>query len=166
MRASLRAYATPLATATASVVGGSGVLMFFHLFERQVKELHEWFGIVAVAAVLLHVVRNWSAFTVYFVRGRAMAVSLAAGGLVALAFLGASLMEDPGGRPDPRGLLRALEDATVAEIAVPLHREPADLVQRLHSAGFAGAAPDSPIRALASGAGVPPPAVLAVLTAE
>lgn len=159
----LRDLATPVSTGTALVVGATGVLMFFHLFEHQVKSMHEWFGIVAVGAAALHVARNWSAFTAYFRRGRAMVAALVLSGLVATGFLASALAGDEGVRPDPRALLRTFEDATVAELSVPLHSDATVLVSRLEQAGFAGAAPDASVRAIASGAGVPPTAVLAAL---
>ena len=83
----IRAYATPLATGAGLVVGVTGLMMFFHLAEGAVKELHEWLGVVAVAAVLLHVVRNWPALLAYHRRGWALWGALAGAGCVTAGFV-------------------------------------------------------------------------------
>lgn len=37
------------------VIGTSGVMMYFHFYDKYVKEMHEVLGLVFVGAVLLHV---------------------------------------------------------------------------------------------------------------
>ena len=61
-----RTIATSFTTLLFLVVGISGVLMFFHLFSSQVKDLHEILGLAFIAAVLLHVFYNFKSMKTYF----------------------------------------------------------------------------------------------------
>jgi len=48
------------------VIAITGVMLFFHLFESNVKELHEVMGVVFVVAALAHIAANWRAMRNYF----------------------------------------------------------------------------------------------------
>ena len=50
-----RDIATSITTLVFLVIGTTGVLMYFHIFDKYTKEMHEIFGLVFVAAVFLHV---------------------------------------------------------------------------------------------------------------
>ncbi len=58
--------ATSLTALVFFVVGTSGVFLYFHIFERSVKELHELLGLVFVVAALFHVIFNFNAMKRYF----------------------------------------------------------------------------------------------------
>jgi len=58
--------ATSLTALVFLVIGATGVLMFFHLFDNYTKEMHEILGLLFVAAALLHLYFNWSAMQRYF----------------------------------------------------------------------------------------------------
>jgi hypothetical protein len=62
----IRDYATSFTTLMFLVIGISGVMMFFHFYDKYVKELHEILGLVFVAAALFHVIANWKAMKNYF----------------------------------------------------------------------------------------------------
>lgn len=62
----IRDYATSFTTLMFLVIGISGVMMFFHFYDKYVKELHEILGLVFVAAALFHVLANWKAMKNYF----------------------------------------------------------------------------------------------------
>lgn len=64
----LKTYATSLTALIFLVIGVSGVMLFFHLGESYVKELHEILGLAFVAVVLLHVVANWTLMQKYFTK--------------------------------------------------------------------------------------------------
>ena len=66
MKSLLKESATSLTALVFLVVGGSGVALFFHLFEAYVKEMHEILGLVFVAAALLHLYFNWNGMKRYF----------------------------------------------------------------------------------------------------
>jgi len=56
----LRRYATPLSLVTGFAVSITGIMMLFGL-RGGLGEIHEWIGVAFVAALLMHIVRNWRA---------------------------------------------------------------------------------------------------------
>lgn len=68
--------ATSLTTSLFLVIAISGIMMFFHLFSGQVKELHEIFGLVFVGAVVFHVFFNFKNMQKYFTKRVFISVSL------------------------------------------------------------------------------------------
>lgn len=62
----IRDIATSFTTMTFLVISMSGVMMFFHFFDKSVKELHEILGLVFVVAACLHVIMNWKSMRNYF----------------------------------------------------------------------------------------------------
>ncbi len=63
-----RTLATSLTTTMFLVIGISGVMLFFHFFSNEVKSLHEYLGLVFVAAVFFHVFYNFKAMKNYFTK--------------------------------------------------------------------------------------------------
>jgi Na+/melibiose symporter-like transporter len=61
-----RDIATSLTTLVFLVVGTTGVMMYFHLFDKYTKDMHEILGLVFVGAVLLHVLFNFNSMKQYF----------------------------------------------------------------------------------------------------
>ncbi len=61
-----REIATSFTTLTFLVISISGVMMFFHVFEMQVKALHNILGLVFVIAGGVHVIMNWKSMKNYF----------------------------------------------------------------------------------------------------
>ena len=110
----LRRHATAATAAVFVVVGLSGVLMFFHLGEAQVKELHEWLGLGFVAFAALHVWRNGAAFARLVTRP-ATHVAL---GVASLAAAGFMLAADGDGGGNPMGrFVRLAEQAPLSALA-------------------------------------------------
>jgi hypothetical protein len=68
MKKNLKTIATSLTSLVFLVVGTSGVFLYFHLFERSVKELHEVIGLLFVAAAVFHVIFNFNAMKNYFTK--------------------------------------------------------------------------------------------------
>lgn len=85
-----RTVATSLTTITFLIIGISGVMLFFHFFDAQVKELHEILGLVFMGAVVFHLFYNWKSMKSYFNK-KVFLSSLVAGVLVSAAFVGTSL---------------------------------------------------------------------------
>jgi hypothetical protein len=54
----LRKYATPLSLVTGLAVSVTGLMMLFGI-RGEMGDLHEWIGVAFVAAILMHIVRNW-----------------------------------------------------------------------------------------------------------
>ena len=89
---------TPVAGAVFVVSATTGVLLFFHLGERLIKDLHEWVGVAFVAAAILHVLRNRHALAAH-ARRPTLWVALAA------ALVTAAAEDSATGGPDPaRGI--------------------------------------------------------------
>lgn len=63
---SFKDLATSLASVVFFVVGISGVMLYFHIFDAGIKELHEILGLVFVGAALLHIIANWRQMKTYF----------------------------------------------------------------------------------------------------
>ena len=60
--------ATSLTTTLFLVIAISGIMMFFHFYKGQVKELHEILGLVFVGAVVFHVFFNFKSMQKYFTK--------------------------------------------------------------------------------------------------
>ena len=61
-----RDIATSLTTLIFLVIGITGIFMFFHLFDKYTKELHEILGLAFVVVVIFHVVFNFKSMKQYF----------------------------------------------------------------------------------------------------
>lgn len=58
--------ATSLTTGFFLIISISGLMLFLHLFNMQVKTLHEYLGLAFVVAVLFHLFYNWKSMKKYF----------------------------------------------------------------------------------------------------
>jgi hypothetical protein len=99
-----KSWVSPITALSFVAVGGTGVLMLFHVRAPGIQGVHQWMGVVLAAMGTLHLILNWRAFLCHF-RHRSAIVALAAS--LALC-LGALLLpadgehhgHGPGGRPD------------------------------------------------------------------
>lgn len=64
-----RNYVTPFVSLVFIVVGLSGLLMFFHLFDGYTEIAHEYLGIFFVICAILHIAINWKALKIHFKKG-------------------------------------------------------------------------------------------------
>lgn len=129
----LRRYATAMTMVLFLIAAASGVLMFFHIDGHLLFKLHAYLGLVFVAAALLHVIRNRTAFAkVAKARRTGVLVGLAA--VVAAGFIGSASLRANGGDP-VFALARAAERAPLSAVAPVLGVSAEDLVARLHAAG-------------------------------
>mgnify|MGYP003576321812 CR=1 FL=1 len=81
-----RNYVTPFISLTFLVVGISGVLMFFHLFDGYTEVVHEFLGLFFFICAIFHVILNWKALKIHFKRGVFMPATLALT-LISLLFI-------------------------------------------------------------------------------
>lgn len=151
----LRRWVTPLTTGSFVLVGSTGVLMFFHVRSGLVSALHEWLGMVLVAAAALHVWINWASMKAHLRRPLGL-------GIVVL-FLVLTVFAPFGFRSGGQGdfvraahvVLPAMQRARV-DLAAQLAGISVDeACRRLESAGVHGAKPESIIEELARTNGVP-----------
>lgn len=61
-----RELATSFTTFLFLVIAITGVMMFFHIFDKYTKQMHEILGLAFVAIVFLHVFFNWKSMKNYF----------------------------------------------------------------------------------------------------
>lgn len=64
-----RNYITPFISLIFLVVGLSGILMFFHLFDGYTEVVHENLGMVFAICAIFHIILNWKALKIHFKRG-------------------------------------------------------------------------------------------------
>lgn len=134
MQAFIFRHATALTTALFSVIGLSGVALFYRLQTPLIKPMHEWLGLALVVVAGLHVWRNWVALRGYFRRGALsapFALALLAGGGFVVASARAPAHPDPAKR-----VLRALGHAPLAQVAPLFHADAEALASRLRDKGF------------------------------
>lgn len=144
----LRSWATPLTIGTFVIISVTGVLMFFHADSGLNKVVHEWIGLVMVAAVFAHLLLNWRAFTTYF--KRPVAVTLMSVGALVLAasfFLGGGADGGPDGM---RALMMSVGNARVATLAELAGQDTETVLASLDAAGFDATA-DETLAALSGG---------------
>ncbi len=63
-----RELATSFTTLMFIVVGITGIMMFFHILDRYIKEMHEILGLAFCVAVIFHVIYNFNSMRKYFTR--------------------------------------------------------------------------------------------------
>jgi hypothetical protein len=87
-----------------AAVALTGVLMFFDVRLPGMRPVHEWIGLIFVAAALAHLALNLRQFAAYFKLWKAWAGLFAAVALIAcFAFAGPGDHDGPGGnRPHPQ----------------------------------------------------------------
>ncbi len=144
----LRAYATPLTIGTFLIMGATGILLFFHTNTTLNKVVHEYVGLVMVAAVILHVVLNWRAFQTYFKRPVALTLMGASAVMLAASFV--SLGEETGGTRPDIAVLQMVSSASLTDLAPIMGTDAADLVARLAEQGVT-ATPDQTLIDLSNG---------------
>lgn len=131
----LRQWATPLVVGTFLVSGVTGILMFLHLSTGLNKPAHEWIGLAMVAAVLVHLVVNWRAFTTYFKRPLGLVIM----GL-GVVVLGLSFVSIGGGGTDGPGaavevMVARLSTAPLTQLADLAGKDPAALLDEVNTLG-------------------------------
>jgi hypothetical protein len=64
-----RDYITPFLSLVFLVVGSSGLLMLFHLFDGYTEVVHECLGTFFVICAIFHIILNWNALKIHFKKG-------------------------------------------------------------------------------------------------
>jgi 4-amino-4-deoxy-L-arabinose transferase-like glycosyltransferase len=157
MNAQFKKYITAISAALFLVVAASGLAMFFHVGADLVKEMHEWLAVIFVAAVGLHIFRNWGGMMTY-VRRRTIVAPIALAAVAAAAFIVPAALS---GGDDPRHvLMQSLQEAKLADLGRVLDVPADSLVARLEQKGFKVGSAEQRLSEIASGSGKPPMAAL------
>lgn len=64
-----RNYVTPFISLVFLVVGISGLLMLFHLFDGYTEVVHEILGMFFIICAIFHIIINWKAVKIHFKKG-------------------------------------------------------------------------------------------------
>lgn len=64
-----RNYITPFISLVFLVVGISGLLMLFHLFDGYTEVVHEILGMFFIICAIFHIIINWKALRIHFKKG-------------------------------------------------------------------------------------------------
>lgn len=158
-----RNLATPLTASVFVVIGVSGLMLFFGLFEGSVKEMHEWIGVAFVAAALLHVVKNWNPLQI-MLKQRVTRLSALAVALVAAVFIGGALIGGEEENPI-RVIARAVENAPLEASAAVLGISQDEIFARLRVAGIEPAADARSLADIIQKSGADPRRVMGAVVA-
>ena len=134
----LRNVATPLSFVTGMAVSITGLMLMFGI-RGELGEVHEWIGIAFVAALLLHMGRNWRGVQAMMkARTPKMIVGVlgvACAVLVALTFLPSGEGEGHGGPRGPWMVVNRVADAPIATAAPALGLTSDQVIAKLRNAG-------------------------------
>lgn len=64
-----RNYVTPFISLVFVVVGISGLMMVFHLFDGYTEVVHEILGLFFIVCAIFHIILNWKALKIHFKKG-------------------------------------------------------------------------------------------------
>jgi hypothetical protein len=132
MSTSMKAWATPLATATFVILAVTGSLMFFKVEAGIIKPVHEWLSWAMTAGVVLHIIANWKSFTGYF--SRKPALSIIGTGIVVTLI---TVFAPAGDHQNPRmNMTKALASAKLETVAEVAGQNSATLIEKLGSKGM------------------------------
>jgi len=133
MKKNLKTLATSLTTLVFLVVGISGVFLYFHIFERSVKELHEILGLLFVAAALFHLFFNFNSMKNYF-KNKIFVFSSVVIVLVSLAFI---IPNSQNTAPSPKGIIiKSVLNGTIEDSVAILGSDMDQLELKLKNVGI------------------------------
>ncbi|WP_270087090.1 DUF4405 domain-containing protein [Sphingobacterium sp. SYP-B4668] len=126
-----RNYITPFISLVFLVVGLTGVLMFFHLFDGYTEIVHEFLGLFFVVCAVFHIILNWKALKIHFKRG----VFIPAGIAVAVISLLFIIQQQLHPKVDTKLLDRIIQ-APINDVFKALNVDSSKAVKRLESNGI------------------------------
>lgn len=163
MNGFLRNYATPLSFITGLAVSVTGLMMLFGV-RGEIGDLHEWIGVAFVAALLLHMLRNWrgvgamlktkTSMTIVGVFGVAFTV------LVTFTFLPSGEGRGPHG---PWMVVNRVADAPIAAAAPALGLSSDLAVSKLRGGGVPVDGPQESLAKISRDHNQPLPRLFAIL---
>jgi hypothetical protein len=139
-----REWITPVLAGAFLLTGATGVLIFFHVDTGLNKFVHEWLSWVLLAGAALHVVLNFGVLKRHLAARRGQLVVGAFALVLALSF--APLGNDHG---EPALVpMRALSQASIRTLAAVAQVTPAEMRQRLATAGVPAASEEQSLTEL------------------
>ncbi|NTW69998.1 MAG: DUF4405 domain-containing protein [Chlorobiaceae bacterium] len=137
MKASIKSWATPLASGAFTISAVTGLLLFFEIEIGMVEDVHKWLSWLLVGGVLLHVISNWKPFTAYFSKKPALAL-ISTALLVTIASMLPLFGEKEEGENEKAGEIAtgALETSSLSTVALVIKTTPELLVEKLGKSGI------------------------------
>jgi hypothetical protein len=138
MKATLRSWATPLATGAFTISAVTGLLIFFDIELGMVEDVHKWLSWLLVGGVAAHVLSNWKQFTGYFSQKTGIALIGAALLITVVSLLpmfGESEEEKEKENPG-KIAAQVLESSSLNTIALVVKSSPQVLVEKLGKSGI------------------------------
>ena len=149
----LNRFATPFTLGLFAVSTISGVALFFHWVPPLFHSMHEWLSMLLLLPFVLHIWKNWAAFTGYIKR-KTIWVPLVVSLVVALPFAYAGFNAGGGGNPAFRAV-GLMTRAPLTEVAPLLDTTPEALLDSLQQQGFQASSTDQTLGAVAAASGTP-----------
>ena len=136
-------YVTPLTTGLFLVSAISGVALFFHWAPGTFHAMHEWLSMVLLIPFVLHMWKNWGAFTLY-VKRNTLWIPLILCIVISIPFAWSGLQSQNGGGNPAFRVVRVMTQAPLSTLAPMLKTSPDALLARLQGMGYkAGSADDT-----------------------
>lgn len=126
-----RSYITPFISVVFLVVGLSGLLMFFHLFDGYTEVVHELLGIFFVVCAVFHIMLNWKALKIHFKKN----VFIPAGSTVAVVSTLFIVQQQVNPKVDTI-LLERIIKGPIDDVFKVLRVDSAEAVKRLQANGI------------------------------
>jgi hypothetical protein len=160
----LKKYATPLSIVTSIAVSVTGLMLLFGI-RGEVGEIHEWIGVAFVAAMVMHIVRNWPGIKKIMSSLPGMAI---VGGL-GVVFIALTVMAMPSGSGEgghgggPWMVVNRVADVPLSTSAPALGMSADQAVTKLKAAGVPVDGPSDSLAHLAREHGQELPRLYSVL---
>lgn len=156
-----RNVSTPAVIALFLIISLSGVLLLLHAGGHGIKAIHEWLGLAFVAFGLLHSAANWPLMKRYL-QGVKGAILVAA----VITILGLSSLDSSESQAPPiKSVFTTMLQAPLNNVALLYDKEPETLANQLRDEGYAVAATDLSLEAIAKDNGTRAEALLTLIVA-
>ena len=106
--------------------------MFFHLFDKYTKELHEVLGLAFVAVVVFHIIFNFKSMKQYFSKK----IFFASAAFIVAVSLGFIVNSSTKGENPKRVAIDTLLNGNLEQVLVLFHKDTDLLKTKLHSKGI------------------------------
>lgn len=167
MNGFLRNYATPLSFITGLAVSITGLMMFFGI-RGEVSDLHEWIGIAFVAALLLHMVRNWRGVGA-MLKTKTSKTIVGTLGVAFAALVAFTFLPSDEGRSGPHGpwmVVNRVADVPISTSAPALGLSSDQAVTKLRNGGVPVDGPQESLSKISHDHNQPLPRLFALLLNE
>ena len=140
-----RNWVTPITAGAFLLSAVTGVLIFFHVDSGANKFVHEWLSWVLLGGALLHTTANFAGLKMHLRtrQGQALVGVFVVALVLSFIPLGSGKSEPPFMAP-----VRALGDSSLTTLAQVAHVTPAQLRERLNSAGVQATSDDQTLNEL------------------